>query len=293
MKESSMKNMSGIKLLSIFLVLMLFSIKISIAMDSTSTDEENLGGGLPEIPSTGSEVTTGETETLTEQELSTEPETPAEPETITETGTTTEAVEEGKTSVTKPATSLKTTPTRKGAPRGQKITKTRPQPQVVKKGVISSKSTNKQRIAKKTVAKRGAPLSEIEKLAEFSSDGNIDSFGSAIDKLIEFIQSKDSFSPQEKIDVYASISKFHEILGKNGFDSDDHYDTAAKLFNAASQGNKLSKLMMNNISKWEAVASNKDLRKPMPRRSTAQKPQNVSRRKPGAVPTKSSSRNIR
>jgi len=278
-----MKNTSNIRLLPLFLLLTLFSVKYGLAMDEAA---------LPEIPGIGEEATTE-----VNSESGAIPEIPATQEETTEAPVEegTDVTAEGGTATvtSEVGTAAGTTAVAKGPVSSHKGVKPagkvrKPATKAQKKGVIKkSAPTKKARVTKsRGIAKKGAALSEIEKIAAFSEDGNIESFNGAIDKLIEFSNGKTSLSPEERMNFYSATNRIYQILGSKGFATDDHYDAAVRLFNAITEDKKLSKLMLSNVVKWTVKAENKEPATPKTTRVTVQKPKSdlQSRRPAGALP---------
>lgn len=294
-----MRYVVSFKLFAFIIFAIIFSTRFVFTMDSSNIDSE----ALPDIPDV--EISTDTSDemsileapsTSTEETSGAEEFSPEQPSTGEETTEVAVAQAEESTAVIAPAVTTPTPAIKKTAVKSKssKLRKTSqvrktPVSRVVKKGTIARKPTKKGAVSKQRFTGGHLQAEDSEKLKTFS-----DSPSTVVANLINEMNSKSSFSLDDKMRYYSLISGIYQILGSEGYSTDEHYNAAIKLFDSATERKKFSNLMLNNIANWKIKTENRETATPKARRVTSPAQKTPSRRKAVALPKKgTSSRTIR
>lgn len=280
-----MENNASIRFLALFLFCTFFSVNAaSSSSDATATsDDTDLTDiSLDEIDTTDSTDVTADSET---EAVSTNDTT------ITTAGKTQSIGSSVRRSRTR------TPIAKKNVKRASRKSVSKVSTGKARKQAVSSgdKYVPKSEAGSKKIRRPKRTKSDIAKMTEFDSDGNLTSFKAKSEELVKFLNSKRMLNNEEKKNSYAALAKFRFILGQEGFATDGHYDASLKIFTTATSNPKLfSSYQMKRIKEWKkSIEKNKvnpDLRKAesAPTSTTRKQPTSKKGARTVSKPTKKS-----
>lgn len=132
-----------------------------------------------------------------------------------------------------------------------------------KKKVAKAKKTRGKKVTQDKKIKKAKKDATVAKLGKFNRRGEIKSFTTAANNIIEFMNENASkVTASQKAELFTMIARFNWITGRKGFDTSAHYAQTINLLKAASEHSDLFGTVKNKfITKWLS-AKQEQLNKP-------------------------------
>lgn len=126
-----------------------------------------------------------------------------------------------------------------------------------------AKKAKGKKVVKDKKLKKTKKDATVAKLGKFNRRGEIKSFTTAANNVIEFMnENATKATAAEKVQLFTLIARFNWITGRKGFDTPAHYTQTVKLLKTASEHKALfGNVKFKFISKW-LVAKQEQLKDP-------------------------------
>ncbi|MFH1254675.1 MAG: hypothetical protein V1646_04575 [bacterium] len=124
-----------------------------------------------------------------------------------------------------------------------------------KKKTTKAKKAKGKKVVKDKRLKKTKKDATVAKLGKFNRRGEIKSFATAANNVIEFMnENATKATATQKAELFTMIARFNWITGRKGFDTPAHYAQTVKLLQTANEHKPLfGNVKIKFISKWLAA----------------------------------------